>query len=145
MAAGLYSINADPIPAAAVFCSGFLIDGDHLLDLWLYQKHRLPGEGIMDVFDNHTWVKSIIPFHAIEWLFLVFCLVFINGFSWLWCGVFLGFGVHLIMDQVGNKTYPLSYSLIYRWSKNFNAPDIWTDCKGERLACAPVVSKVKSH
>jgi len=129
IAAGLYSVCPDPIPALAAFCAGFLIDGDHLLDLWLYQKHRKPGEKVMEVFDNHMWVTSIVPLHSIELLTVVFYMIFASSQPWLWGGIFLGFGTHLAMDQVGNNTFPMSYSLLFRISRGFKAHHIWTDCQ----------------
>lgn len=107
--------------------SGTIVDGDHLLDLWLYQKHRRPGETLMDVFDAHTWVRTIIPFHAVELLIFLCAMVFVGSQPWIWCGVLLGYGVHLFMDQVGNNSYPFTYSLTYRIYRGFDARYLWTD------------------
>lgn len=124
---GMYAIHPDPWPAAAAFCVGTFVDLDHILDLWMYQKHRRENEKLMDVFDEHTWVKSYVLFHALELIPILLALAIFSEDSWIWAGVFCGYTTHLVMDIIGNRSFPLTYFLLYRISKRFDARYIWWD------------------
>jgi hypothetical protein len=129
LGAGLYAVHPDPVPAAAAFLAGTLIDLDHLLDLKLYQKHRKEGEGLAEVFDAHTWVKSYILLHGIEFIPLLLLALFFAQNTWLWIGIASGYVLHLVMDLVGNRGYPLTYFLTYRIFRGFDARYLWTDSR----------------
>ena len=132
-AAGLYAVNPEPAPAAAVFLAGTLVDLDHFFDLWMYRKHRRPGEKFLDVIEAHTWVNTFILLHALEYLPLLVAMIFISPQPWLWGGVFLGYGLHLVMDMAGNRGFPLTYFLAYRIYRRFDARWLWTDSRPRTL------------
>lgn len=129
LGAGLYALHQDPVPAAAAFLTGTFIDLDHLLDLKLYQKHRRPGEGVLEVFDAHTWVKSYIVLHAIEFIPLLLLSLFLSENLWLWIGIASAYILHLVMDVVGNRGFPLTYFLSYRIYRGFDARFLWSDSR----------------
>lgn len=131
LGAGLYAIHPDPLPASLVFFSGTLVDADHLFDLWKYQKHRAPGEKLFDVFDAHYWVKTYVFLHAME-LIPVFALLALFGSrSWMWTGLLIGYGTHLLLDAMWNKAYPLTYFLLYRICRGFDARLLWRDSRSK--------------
>lgn len=127
--AGLYGVNPDPVPAMAAVLAGTLIDLDHLYDLWAYQKHRKPFEKLLTVMDSHHWVKSYIFLHALEGIPFLAAMIFAGTHPWLWTGILVGYTLHLVMDLLGNKCYPLTYFLSYRIYRRFDAPFLWTDSR----------------
>lgn len=128
-AAGLFAVHPDPVCAAAVFLSGTLVDADHLIDLWVYRKHRRPGEKLLQVIESQSWVYNFIPLHALELLPLLAAMIFVAADPWLWGGILLGFGLHLFMDILGNRAFPLTYFLAYRILCGFDSQSLWMDSR----------------
>ena len=103
------------------------MDLDHLPDLIYHQRFRRPGEGLMEVFDRHDWRKTFIPLHGWELAAILGALALFSDHPLLFGGLLLGYGLHLVMDQLGNEAYPLTYVLTYRILRGFDARHIWRD------------------
>jgi hypothetical protein len=135
LGAGFFLFHSDPLPAAAVWAAGTLVDVDHFFDLWAYQKHRRPGEKLFEVFSGHYWVRSYLFLHAMEGIPVLGALIFITGQPWLWGGAFLGYTGHMLMDLFGNRCTPFCYFLSYRIYQRFDARSCWK--VGRPLSKAP--------
>lgn len=131
--AGLYAVHPEPGPAAVAFLAGTLVDADHFFDLWKYRKHRRPGEKVLEVIEAHTWVNTFILLHALEYIPLLATMIFVGPQPWIWGGILLGYGLHLAMDMLGNRGYPLTYFLSYRIYRGFDARRLWTDSRPRGL------------
>lgn len=95
-------------PSVAPLISGFLIDGDHLID---FARYRATG--------RQNEKRVILPLHGWEYLPLLYLLEHLLG-GRLAKGLVGGYAAHLAIDQFTNTTtHPLSYSLIFRWSRGF--------------------------
>jgi hypothetical protein len=127
LSAGIYALHPGILPAAAAFCAGTIVDADHLLDLWVYQRHRPQGEKLMHVFDNHTWVRSFLLLHGFEFVPLLALPIFLAEHPWPWIGLFSGYLLHLLMDIAGNRCFPMTYFLLYRLYRGFDARYCWWD------------------
>lgn len=95
-------------PAVAPLVSGFLIDGDHLVD---FARYRANGK--------QNARRVLLPLHGWEYVPLLFLLERLIGWR-LAGGLAAGYLTHLAIDQSTNTIrHPLAYSLIFRGSRGF--------------------------
>jgi hypothetical protein len=91
--------------------AGILPDVDHAVDyLYLYRggEHRL-----------------VMPMHGYEYALLASGVAWVTG-SKLLAVAALSYLIHLLADQVENRTRPLGYSLLYRAVHRFRIEGIST-------------------
>ena len=121
----LYLVFRSHLLALAAFLSGIFIDIDHLLDYFREHGFNLDVEKFVYFGTNYRYEKATIFLHSWE-LFLIYSvIVFISPANEILFGIFMGYLVHLIFDQFGNLSRPLSYFLIYRWKNNFIREKLW--------------------
>jgi hypothetical protein len=95
-------------PTLAPLVTGFLIDGDHLVDHVRYHRSGKTGDG-----------RVILPLHGWEYVPLLLLVERLLGWR-LAGGLTLGYLGHLGVDQFTNDiTHPLTYSLSFRWLQGF--------------------------
>ena len=98
---------------------GWLIDIDHMFDYLLFKKSIKFNlkEFISGKYFNISR-KIYIPLHSYELSIILFFLYFIiNEVGVIF--VCLSHVLHLVQDQISNKTKPLSYFFIYRALHSF--------------------------
>ncbi|MFH1680253.1 MAG: hypothetical protein ABIH26_06360 [Candidatus Eisenbacteria bacterium] len=122
-AAGLAGAGKGEIAAAAL-TAGFL-DVDHLVDLAVYRRTKRPGEGFFDVFNEDLWIKNFLLLHSVEILLLLVPLLFVSAHRTILLAAWAGLLLHLLLDQVGNRPYPLTYFFVYRAFRRFDARFFW--------------------
>jgi hypothetical protein len=106
------------IPALFAFLAGVLIDGDHLVDWWLWSEER----SFRSLLVLGTWlIKPHITdlfLHSYELLIPLWIFVWFTGAYSIGIGITTGFLVHLITDQIYNSLRygvdPLNLFLTYR-------------------------------
>lgn len=102
------------LPTLAPFVTGFLIDGDHLVDFARYQLNGQKNEG-----------RIILPLHGWEFVPVLVLLERLLGRRFAG-GLLIGYLAHLGLDQVTNETtHPLTYLISYRWRRSF-ASELFT-------------------
>ncbi|MBI4350366.1 MAG: hypothetical protein HY550_02900 [Elusimicrobia bacterium] len=107
--------------AMAVSClaSGILLDADHLLDFYLLAGEPFSVKGFVSWCDELRWEKIYLALHSYElYVLLVLAARLFPGE--ILYGVLLGMGLHLFMDQTGNK--PLNkwfYFMTFRYRSGF--------------------------
>ena len=131
----LYAMKGDIAPALSCFFAGWLIDLDHVYDyvkslglrrgfrLILNAHNTFPGErieeGVRDISHIYLFLHSwelITGFWSV-------CLFY--PMNPIVTGVFLGFTLHLLLDQIYHAPRlksPLAYFLTYRVLHRFQAP-----------------------
>ena len=112
LAAVQYARTGRLRPALAPLLTGFLIDADHLLDHWLY--NRFP-EGASD--------RLVLPLHGWEYLPLLALAEpkLLGGATAR--GLLLGYLAHLLIDQATNNVAgPQTYSIVARARRGFRGP-----------------------
>lgn len=117
---------------------GFLIDLDHILEYFLVfgpsfnLQYFIFGRQFLVSDQIHIW------FHAWEyvpvvllvaWLFRRKNKIGVTAFLFAFA---LGIAVHLVTDCVVNLYPPQNYSLIYRWSQDFSAPQLMSSEQYQR-------------
>lgn len=102
----------DPAAFVAAMLAGVLPDVDHIVD---YEYFRLRK--------SH---RLILPLHGYEYTFLGGVLARRSrNKNILWLAT-LSYLVHLLADQIENKTRPLAYSLLFRAWHQFRIEEIST-------------------
>jgi hypothetical protein len=95
-------------PALAPFFTGFFIDGDHFYE---FIRFRLTGR------KEHKQV--VLPLHGWEYALALLLAERLFGRR-LAYGLFLGYALHLGIDQLTNTTtHPLTYFFSFRWRRGF--------------------------
>lgn len=129
----LYAITHSPYIALSCFLSGIFIDIDHLFDFILFSKTRISVKNLFMWCDDGKWDRITLVFHSYE-LFLILAIVTYYFPYNVLIGILFGIGVHLIVDQIGNryinKKFCLSlffYFLIYRIYVSFHKSKLRVD------------------
>jgi hypothetical protein len=102
------------------FLSGVLIDTDHYLDYCLIRK-KFPFryDDLKKFCFDHKEKKQYLIFHAYEYLFVFWLLIYLLSPGKIWIGITVGLTTHLIFDQFTNPIQPLFYFLTFRIKNRF--------------------------
>ncbi|RKX31166.1 MAG: hypothetical protein DRP22_04150 [Verrucomicrobia bacterium] len=101
-----------------IVIGGIVIDLDHLVDYVAHYGWRLDVRRFFRASYFGEYKRAFLPLHAWELWLLAACAALILPQEWL-TGFTLGWGLHLLLDQVVNCPHPGAYSLLYRWRCNF--------------------------
>jgi hypothetical protein len=97
-------------PALAPFVTGFFIDFDHFYEFF---RFRLAG--------RKEQRQVVLPLHGWELAPLLLVAERLFGRR-LAHGLFLGYALHLGIDQLTNETtHPLTYFMSFRWRRGFSS------------------------
>ena len=115
------------VAGIACFASGVLIDLDHIID-YFAEKKKMPSsyKELSDYCAFNQKGKLFLIFHGVEYIIILFFVVFWYPNSLLW-GILWGVGLHMLCDQFSNPFRPLGYFILYRMKKNFDRKDIFTE------------------
>lgn len=124
LAVTIYAWTNSVATAVSAFISGILIDLDHLLDFFLLSGESFSVRGLFSWCNEGRWERLILIFHSYE-LYFIYGIFVYNHPHPILTGILLGTGLHLLLDQAGNrhltKGFAIShwfYFLIFRgWGK----------------------------
>lgn len=102
IAVTIYAWTNSVVMAVSAFISGILIDLDHLLDFILLSGESFSVRGFFSWCNDGRWERIILIFHSYE-LYLVFGTYTYYHPHPILFGILLGTGLHLILDQAGNR------------------------------------------
>ena len=110
----VWATTGEPWALPISVATGVLVDLDHGPDLWwAFALRREP----IATFVLHGW----------EWLLGLVVLGLFMGFPWALSAALVGYGLHLITDQMFNNGGLWSYSLVYRARHRFRAAELAPD------------------
>ena len=116
----VYSIFGNFICAVIFLASGVLIDLDHVFDYIREHNIRsLSVKRLLETCYEDRFEKVILIFHSYELLFILWIVITIFKLGIYWVALALGLTMHLVLDQLRNNTFVLSYFFTYRWMNNF--------------------------
>lgn len=98
--------GGSPLAVPVALAAGVLPDLDHVID---YLDSKDAG-----------WQRHMFrPFHAWEYFFLASIVALAFYSNQLFLVAIFGYLSHIAIDQLGNRTHPLAYTLTYRVFKGF--------------------------
>lgn len=107
------------------FLSGILLDADHLVDFWIYKGRITFSKEIYQHF-YEKFGRVPVLLHSVELLVPIWLLGYLDNSYLISLAISIGVLSHLVSDFLSYELHPLSYSLIYRISKKFDADYICT-------------------
>ncbi|MDA8131001.1 MAG: hypothetical protein M0011_05805 [Elusimicrobia bacterium] len=119
-AGAAYALTGSAGMSVSCLLSGVLLDADHLPDFWLLSGERFTLKGFFSWCNELRWKRIYLFLHSYE-LFLLLALS-----AWAFPGralegALLGMGLHLLMDQAGNRGLDRRfYFLIFRYRAGFS-------------------------
>jgi len=123
-AGAVYAVTRSEAAALAVVVSGVFIDLDHVLDFLVDSGEDFSISNFFSWCEEMRGSRLFIWLHSLEFLALLAGLAVWLRSDVLF-GAVLGAGVHLVIDQIGNRR-PLGYErsawfyfLAYRWRSAF--------------------------
>ncbi|MFA5117706.1 MAG: hypothetical protein WC695_02515 [Candidatus Omnitrophota bacterium] len=118
LAAGVYARSRSLFYVALVFSSGVLVDLDHVVDSFIYDKKRFDIKGFFCCAYLRSG-KTYIVLHSWELVIGIFIIgvVFSSAGAIIFSA---GFAVHLFIDNLQRKNR-FFYFLLYRVTRNFDA------------------------
>ncbi len=118
--------------AVSSFIAGIFIDLDHVID---YVRESRPPFKIKTFFltcYQCRFNKIVLVCHGWEWLVLWGAAAWLTGWNPWITGTFIGLSQHMILDtmySIRNLKSVRSYSLIWRWKKDFDFDTIFPQMK----------------
>ena len=110
------------------FFSGVLIDLDHCLE-YCFLRKKIPYnyQDLVDFCWDTKVNKLYLIFHAYEFLFIFWFLIYFFYLGYLWWGIAIGLTVHLACDQFTNPIKPWFYFLTFRIKNSFEKTKTLSD------------------
>ncbi len=126
----LYLVFTSWALALGCLISGIFIDLDHIYD-YMSTRGRL-HLNVKDFFlHNHRaqYDRIVLILHGWEWVVLLGIAAWLTSWNPWITGLCVGLFQHLIFDAMHNSFNIRSYSLIWRWKKNFHFDTIFYHLK----------------
>jgi len=108
-----------PLAAFVCFIGGIFMDIDHFLDYVVTHKKVCDYKELKRYCLNDRAGNMYQIFHAYELLALLWAIIYFWQLDYLWIGFVIGMSIHLLLDQLINDIYPLTYFGLYRCSQGF--------------------------
>jgi hypothetical protein len=125
-----YAATGSVEGAAGCFAGGFLIDFDHYLDYFIFEKQwRRPGPlSFLRYYFTYKPKKLVLPLHSAEFMTLLLIVMLIYPRPFI-VGYWLGALMHLVFDILVNGDYALKrpipfYCFAYRARHRFEAKQL---------------------
>ena len=106
--------------AASALLAGIFIDLDHLIDYFREHGWSLNIKRFFRTCNDCQFDRVILVLHGWEWLLLFFIISWGSDWNPWITGVLIGLSHHMILDSISSCSSLKSYSLFWRWSKNFD-------------------------
>jgi hypothetical protein len=119
ISASLYAATDSWQPAAASLASGILIDLDHVIDYAVEYGPPLDLKRFLRLVYEARYKYVFYIFHAWEWFILGTAAAWATGWNVYSAGLLIGYGLHLALDQIGNKGSTWTYFMLWRWKQGF--------------------------
>ena len=120
----LYSLFNSWAMSAASFVTGILIDIDHIVDYSIAHGLRIDIKDFFKFFYEERYRRITLIFHGWEWLLILVLAAWQTDWNLWVTGALIGWGQHMFFDKIFNISNFRSYSLLWRWHRDFNSDNI---------------------
>ena len=124
VSSGIYAATNSKTIALVSFCTGILLDLDHVTDYWVQHPLSFSIPHFFEIVESCKLNRNYIWFHSLELLVPLVIITVITRSAVL-LAISIGFAQHMLFDSIFNYIYPTSYFLYYRWSKKFMSEHVF--------------------
>lgn len=124
-AGAILAATGDPGPAVAFAAAAILIDLDHAVEYLARNDWRFRWREFLRPGLPASWPRIVFALHSHELLAVLAGVALLTRIPAV-AGLALGFGVHLLLDEIGNRRptrghaiHPLFYFIVFRASRGF--------------------------
>ncbi len=115
--------------AIACFLSGIFIDLDHFIDYLRENGWPIKLKKFFQVCYKCQFDRIILLWHGWEWIVLLGIAAWLTDWNPWMTGALIGLSQHIVLDAFSNSSNLQTYSLIWRWKKNFDFDTIFSKMK----------------
>ena len=115
--------------ATACLISGIFIDLDHLIDYVRETGWPFKIKSFFQFCHKCQFRQIFLIWHGWEWVVLFGIAAWLTDWNPWITGTLIGLGLHIVLDTFYNGSNVLSYSLIWRWRKNFEFDRVFPKMK----------------
>ena len=119
------AVNAPITLGISLFIAGVFIDLDHWFDYFREYGMRMNVNRFFAMHNATRFRKLILPLHAWEWILILAAVTLHRGCPPLLCGVTLGLGLHMALDQWSNGGIRSAYFFTARMRLKFKTSQIF--------------------
>lgn len=118
-AGAAYALTGSAGLSVSCLLSGVLLDVDHVVDFFLLADEPFTFKGFFSWCHEMRWTRIYLVLHSYElYLLLLLAAGLFPGPALT--GVLLGMGLHLLMDQAGNRALnKWFYFMTFRYRSGF--------------------------
>ncbi len=126
-----YAITGSPAASLWFIIAGVLVDIDHYMEYIRERGFSLDFKKVYAACGNahNDFKKLFLVFHSYEILIIIWFLAFLKRPDAVWLSVAASLTAHLLLDQIKNPVYPLTYFLFYRIVNGFRTEKLFTQTK----------------
>jgi hypothetical protein len=107
--------------AIASLLGGILIDLDHIIDYVREYGIPIDLKKFFHTFYETKYRTLLLILHGWEWLIFLAVAAYLTDWNHWILGFLIGYGHHLVLDQLNNDVHVWTYSVVWRWKNGFNA------------------------
>jgi hypothetical protein len=85
-----------------------------------------------EICDKAQFDRIMLLWHGWEWLVLWGIAAWLTEWNPWVTGAFIGVSHHMILDTLYNSSNPCTYSLLWRWKKDFDFDTVFADLKNNK-------------
>jgi hypothetical protein len=115
-----YVLSDSATMAAVALVSGIFIDSDHFLDYVVMQRPPYSIKRCFDIYYNSKLTHVFLLLHSWELIAILALVAMASNGETVITGLLIGFGHHLLLDQIFNHPHPLGYFFIFRAFSGFS-------------------------
>ncbi len=105
--------------------AGIFIDVDHIIDYTIENGLNFNIKNFFSFFYEKKFSKIFLIFHGWELLLVLIVLAKLTDWNYWATGALIGYGQHIVLDQIINSVGFWGYFLLWRWKNRFEGEVIF--------------------
>ena len=111
--------------ALGSFIAGIFIDVDHIVDVVREHGWSVKVREFFHICHTAQFNRILLLLHGWEWLIIWTFIAWLTDWNPWITGALIGLGHHMVLDAYANSENVSSYSLLWRWKKDFHFDTIF--------------------
>ena len=111
--------------AISSLISGIFIDLDYVVDIIIQNGSPFKFDNYLNPHSNDK-LLTVRLFHGWEWVIFLGIAAWLTAWNPWVTGTWIGFGQHILADNINYGQSFWSYSFVWRWKRGFRTEKIFT-------------------